>query len=197
MAIAEIIGAVVAFFEEIEPIVKVIATVIEVLGPVIQKIGQALGLVEEDESCEDLGARALNAEEAGVTPEKFGSFEEYLNEVKKFPPETDRSMEDRLSMGTKLILGIINDKYPDFDPEILPVLAEMPELPTESWGTEIGKLLKNGTVSAQLLSDYFLNKPLSAEDVSKVDNELMKIEKTNNPGLSDGEAYKKIAGIRK
>ena len=80
-------------------VLKIIETVIQVLAPVIQKIGQALGLIDEGEKSEDLGGRALNAEDAGIRPEDFGSFEEYLQEVKKFPPENDKPLEERMKKG--------------------------------------------------------------------------------------------------
>ena len=182
--------------QTIGAVIKIVETVIQVLAPVIQKIGQALGLVEEDEKCEDLGARALNAEEAGVLPENFASFDEYLEEIKKFPPETSRPMEERLSKGAELIMGAITEKYPGFDPEVFSALVNLPELTTENWGAELGNLLKSGELNPASLSDYLLNRPMADNDRYSVMDSLVGIEKKNNPNMSDSEAMDKISKVR-
>lgn len=182
--------------QTIGAVLKIVETVMQVLAPVIQKIGQALGLIEEDENCEDLGARALNAEESGVIPENFASFDEYLEEIKKFPPETSRSLDERISKGSELIMGIITEKYPGFDPEVFSALVNLPELTTENWGTELGKLLKSGDINPASLSDYFLNRPMSDKDRYSVMDSLVGIEKKNNPNISDSEAMEKISKVR-
>lgn len=177
-------------------VLKIIETVIQVLAPVIQKIGQSLGLIDEGEKSEDLGGRALNAEDAGIRPEEFGSFEEYLQEVKKFPPETDKPIEDRLKKGAELVLGVLAEKYPGLETEVFATLKDLPELTTVNWGAELGKLLKSGDLNPIAVSDFFLKRSMSDNDRYKVMDSLIGIEKKNNPSISDSEAMEKISKVR-
>ena len=52
--------------------VKALACV--AVAKLVTAIGKALGLVKEDEKPEDLGDKALQAEEQGITPDKFKSY---------------------------------------------------------------------------------------------------------------------------
>lgn len=189
MEILEIIQTVVA-------VLKIIETAIQVLGPVIQKIGQELGLISQDATCEDLGARAFNAEEAGIVPENFASFEAYLAEIKKFPPETSKPLEETLKKGSELILGLIAEKFPELELGVFEKFAELPELVTEQWASDVGKLLKLGVVTTSAISDFFLGKPMADTDRYNVINALLEIEKKNNPEISDSEAMEKITKVR-
>lgn len=180
----------------VSQVLAIMETAIQVFGPVIQKIGQALGLIDEDEKCEDLGARALNAEDDGIRPENFGSFEEYLKEIKKYSPETDKPLDERVKKGAELILGIITEKYPGLEPEVFAVLKDLPEIATEIWGLEFGNLLKTGELDPAAVSDYFLKRPMSDSNRCKVNDSLVEIEKKINPEISNVDALKKVAKVR-
>ena len=177
-------------------VLKIIETVIQVLAPVIQKIGQALGLIDEGEKSEDLGGRALNAEDAGIRPEDFGSFEEYLQEVKKFPPENDKPLEERMKKGAELVMGVLAEKCPGLETEVFAALKELPELTTENWGSGLGALLKSGELNPTAVSDFLLKRSMSDNERYKVMDSFIGIEKKNNPSISDSEAMEKISKVR-
>ena len=98
-------------------------------------------------SSEGLGAKLkqlnsnLKSQEAVLA-----EYEKTLEEIKKFPPETSRSLDERISKGSELIMGIITEKYPGFDPEVVDYCLEkgILVLPGCITPSEVAQAVKRG-----------------------------------------------------
>lgn len=103
-------------------IASCLGTVIGTLGSVGETIGkfatvflQAMGILRPNETTEEMGDRALQAAGKGITPEKFENFEAYMNELRNFDIDPERSI--KRSSAEKLVAGMgigtvgVEDKF--------------------------------------------------------------------------------------
>ncbi len=74
------------------------------LGKVASAIFQGLGIFKPDEKPPELGDRALQAAEQGITVEKFDNFADYMTELRKFPLDPEKSK--KYSESEKMVAGV-------------------------------------------------------------------------------------------
>lgn len=89
----------------------VIGGVVEALAPVAKAIGnfanaflQGLGILKSNESVEDMGNKALQAADEGITMDQFDDFNSYMNALRDFEPDPEKSRN--YSPNTKLVAGL-------------------------------------------------------------------------------------------
>ena len=83
-------------------------------------IAKALGLIESEEKVEDLGDKAIQAEERGIKPEDFRTYSEYEKSIEDFETDSARSQEisedEKALKGIELASGVtiehFGDKFP-------------------------------------------------------------------------------------
>ncbi len=88
-----------------------IAGAIGTLTPVAGAIGkfasaflQGLGILKPDEQPEDIGDRALQAADKGITTDKFEKFDDYMNALREFP--LDPAESEKRNHAEKLMAGM-------------------------------------------------------------------------------------------
>lgn len=89
-------------FELLAAAAALLPTILEVtvnlviFAAIVTKALQALGIIGPDENAKELGDKAIQAEEEGITPENYDSYEEYMDAVRKFEldPEKSEQIED-------------------------------------------------------------------------------------------------------
>lgn len=100
----------------------VIGGVIEALAPVAEAIGKfanafltGLGILKPDEDVGDMGERALQAAEHGITMDKFDNFEDYMEAIRDFEIDevkaANRKPSEKLLAGMSLGTVGVEDKY--------------------------------------------------------------------------------------
>lgn len=118
-AVGSIGSALSSFASTVSP---VIGKAIEALQPVAEAIGkfanaflQGLGILKPDERVEDLGERALQATEKGITLDGFDNFDDYLDALRNFDLDPDvsakRSTTEKLMAGLGVSTVGVEDKY--------------------------------------------------------------------------------------
>lgn len=188
-------------------VVKVIDTTIQIaikgikeLGNLFMHLGKALGLFDKQTKIDELGDKALQSE---YTPEDFKSYEDYVNAVEKFDElDSEKSQkiseEEKIREGMKLVLCFAVEKFKDFPvTELFNGMLENPEFFTADKMDEIGKLIASDN---QYISDLVKYMDGSEKDELKIENTmdmLINIEKSVNPELSNVEAFRNVAGIRR
>lgn len=85
-------------------IVPKIAGNLGTVGLVIQAIAAIVGIFQKNDSVEDIGDRAMQASESGIRPESFDSFDEYIDAIRNF--ELDPEKSQSYSSNVKKIAGI-------------------------------------------------------------------------------------------
>lgn len=156
-------------------------------------VAKALGLIKPETKTEDLGDKAIQAEEAGIKPENFDTYEEYVKAIEEFEVDPEKSKhisEEQKSMkAAEVSSGLILEKMPDIS---LPAVITL--------GNDFSDVM-NADKMAAMLSTIGSNKELfnnmvgvlnnTEKNAEKTENGiigLVNIEKTLNPELSDNEA---------
>lgn len=177
------------------------------VAKLLQAVGKALGLIKEEEKPEDLGDKALQAEEQGITPDKFKTYEEYANRIQNFELDSEKSKkytpEEKMKKTTEVFTKYINEKHPDMLGTIIDLnkLATVEQnkpgyLESDQRAVFIGEALKNDPQLAGDISRYLSGSETDTTNISNTIDKMMNIEKGANPGMSDAEAYKAVAGLR-
>ena len=179
------------------------ALICEAVSKLVQAIGKALGLIKEDEKPEDLGDKALQAEEQGITPDKFKSYEEYANRIQNFELDPEKSKnystEDKMKKAMEVYSKLIAEKYPEtaVDLDKLATLEQKnPGYLTDARIDQISKMLKDDLKLIGDIERYLSGSETDTVDISKTIDKMVNIEKGANPGMSDAEAYKAVAGLK-
>ena len=95
------------------------------IGNALTAIGKALGLIRPETQVEDLGDQALQAEEAGITPDAFDAYEDYVKAVesfqldpeksKQFTPAEKEKNQSKLANGESILTEMIKAAKPGTD----------------------------------------------------------------------------------
>ena len=161
---------------------SIILSAAETVAKVIETLGVAFGIIQPNEKIDDLGDRALQAAEAGIHPENFNTYNEYMAEIRAFEVNPEKS--NQYSIETKQLAGVgvtckaIEEKFElrqGVAGQMAAMVALNPSFFTanrlENWfhsETDINKII-----------DYFDNK-LGASDTFKVEQQLIATEKQQN-----------------
>ena len=82
---------------------------------VIDIVCKALGILDADENTEDLGDRAMQAEEAGIKPENFETYQEYKATIDAFELDPEKSEkykpEEKVAAGLGVEFWALEDKF--------------------------------------------------------------------------------------
>ncbi len=157
-SVASAIGSRVAeFASNIKPILGPILTTIAAVipHPVVKAVVtcanallHALSIFHPNENIQDMGDRALQAAEKGITMDKFEDFDDYIDALRKF--ELNPEASEKYGAAEKLIAGLgvatvgIEDKF-NAEPGSLSNLWLLPATNPEYFTAErLKSLLENG-----------------------------------------------------
>lgn len=96
-------------------LVSALAPVAEAIGKFANTLLQGLGILKPNENIEDLGDRALQAKEQGITMDQFDNFDDYMAALRDFKLVSEVSA--KTSKAEKLVAGIgvgtvgVEDKF--------------------------------------------------------------------------------------
>ncbi|MDZ7855049.1 hypothetical protein [Sphaerotilus sp.] len=152
------------------------------------------GVFEEDDDVEDMGDRAIQAGEAGIKPEKFDTYDEYMAEIRNFKLDPERSAE--LSSVEKLAAGLgigavgLEKKLdaPEGSMGVLWLLAA--SNPAFFTADRLVHLVKSGADLLQVAS--FFDGKLGPADAVSTRQTLMGVERDFSPGKSDEAIYAEL-----
>ncbi len=175
---------------------------LKALGNAFVALGKALGLIKPETNVEDLGDRAIQAEEAGIKPENFSSYQEYVKNVESFQTDPEKSKKisetDKLSKGIEVTAALTAEKYPDFPTEAFYKYAmSNPQYFTADRMSEFGKIIERSVDMAKIVFGYMNGTERNTEKMALARETLTKIEKTINPSISDSDALKNVLSSRK
>ena len=157
---------------------------LKVLGGLFMSLGKALGVIKDDVKPEVIGDKVLQAEEAGITPEK----------------STKISDEAKLSKAIEFTSSLSAEKYPSFPwvnfANALITNSKFRNYFNEERIEQFGLLLKEQPSSALNVYNYLSGTELNDKKIDTAINDLKNIEKKINPEISDGEAMNNIREAR-
>ena len=175
---------------------------LKALGNAFVALGKALGLIKPETNVEDLGDKAIQAEEAGIKPEKFSSYEEYMKKVEEFETDPEKSKKisesEKLAKGIEVTASLTAEKYPDFPVEAFSKYAiSNKQYFTADRMSEFGKLLKGSTDMAKTVFGYMNGTEHNDKNIATAEGIMKGWEKTINPAVSDSDALKNVLSSRK
>lgn len=146
----------------------------------IAVITQVVGVFKKDEKIEDMGDRALQASDAGIKPEHFDTFDEYLDAVRNFainPTKSEKftQVEKQLAGLSVAAKGIENtlDFRDGTIGDLCVQIAKNSDYFTED---RITSWLKSDLPLEKVI-DYFDSK-LNAADTIDIEEKLIQHEQT-------------------
>lgn len=178
-AVGSIGNALVSFASNVGPVIAKIVTELEPVAVALGKFAaaflQGMGVLKPNEKPEDIGERALQAAEKGVTIEQFDNFDSYLAALRDFDLDAEKAA--KRSTAEKLVAGIgvctiaMERKY-NAAPGSLDTLWLLP-IANPSYFTP--ERMQSIVSTGQFTGDVFayLDKRLSAGDSSRVEDALM------------------------
>lgn len=166
---------------------------------IIIGIVKGLGIVEPEENATDLGDKALQAEEAGITPENYDSYEEYLKAVEKFETNPERSAEikeeEKLQKGAEVITATLIERYGDAVTALFSMIAKNPDY-FEKRMPFFTEMQKSDSNTFSDITRYMSGKET---DINKADSTLEKIfevEKKVEPDTTIADMMKNIEKMK-
>ena len=101
------------------------------VASIITGILKGLGIIDSGETPEDLGDKAIQAEESGIKPEDFDSYEEYVKAVQAFETDPEKSAQitenQKIEKGMEITTKVAVERFGDsFIVEFAPLLAAYP-----------------------------------------------------------------------
>lgn len=176
-------------------------SVIRVVAAPIAAICKALGLMKQEEKVEDLGDKTIQAEEAGIKPEKYQDFKDYVKAVENFQVDPEKSkkisLDDKLRRGSQTAAGMLQAEFPNAPIEkLIELSATNTGMVSEKRFAELGKLMAENPKNLDALVNYLDGSDKSGEGMYKAIGILSAMEKAENPKLSDMEAAEKALNMR-
>ncbi len=183
------------------PLFSALAIVIPITGALgkvvaaLDIIGKILGVQEPGEDTEDIGDRAIQAQEAGISPEDYATYKEYSAAIKNFELDPKRSAE--ISDLDKKLAGIATQAwaYEDkFGAAGVGLLTKTIEKPDYFTGDRLASFLDKVENISDVVQ-YFDGK-LSSNERNAVEAKLVEAEKIINPEKTNADIYKELDTYR-
>ncbi len=197
------IGAITAAAISVTKALAVVGLAVEglkVIGNAIASIAKELGIIKPDRDIEEFGDRALQAEEKGITPDKYSSFEEWVKDIEKddwgYDPERNKDMppEKKILKGVEVASAVVLEKFPNLPiQDFLNVAGKNPDFFTVERMDEIGKLANSDSDAFENVVNYVTGAAKDHTTVDAASDILMDIEKIIDPGLNDNDAYNRVS----
>jgi hypothetical protein len=174
---------------------------LKMIGKAIIVLGKALEVIMGEPKAEELGDKSIQAEEAGIKPEQFKSYEDYMKEVSKFELDPEKSKkistEEKLERAIRDISGLIAEKYPQFPIEqLIKYQVSNPEYFTPERMNGFADLIKANSVDAKSVLGYLDGTERNGTRLGAAQNALVTIEKKVDPSISDAAALQNVIKAR-
>lgn len=206
VVILGVIGAIVTAAVSVTEALAVVGLAIQglkVIGNAIASIAKALGIIKPERDVEEIGDRALQAEEKGMTPDKYSSYEAWVKEIEKddwgYDPEKNKDMDPQKKVlkGVEVSAAVVMERFPRFPiQEFFSLAGKNPEFFTVERMDEIGKLANTDPDAFSKVVNYITGTANDHKTIDTASDILMDIERTIDPGLSENVAYDKVAGYK-
>lgn len=185
-------GAISAAVSTISPALGFGLEVIKVVANVAQTVLTVLGILKPEERIEELGDKVQQASEVGITPEKYEKFDDYVQAIRNFELDPEKSKKTTELEKTAVGLGFasltLEEKYKGSDANNLAnlwnLVAKNPDYFTSDRILSILPI----TQDMKSISDYFESK-LDTRDALAIEKKLFDADKSLSPDKSDETIY--------
>lgn len=171
---------------------------IDILLLLIKVILDKISVKDNDEEPLEVGDKILQAEEKGIYPENYDSFEEYNEAIKNFEIDPQKSLEftnqEKLEKFASVKLAEIEDKIgiPLVDFMITVATKLSPDFKIDTKMEKYYDTFKNDFTD---LNKYFKG-DLSDKEFDRINSKLVEIEKALDPNKKEIDIYHVLSEAR-
>ena len=185
-------------------VIKIVGTELINLAKAIEAFCIALGILKPDEEVEDIGDKALQAEQDEVNPikpEDFDSYEQYLEKLKEYELDPEKSgkitQEQKLQKGVEVMMGLTIEKLGEAMATLYPLILRDPVF----YGTPgrlegIAKAVQNDKETFDDIVGYISGKSHDSVRNDKAFDALFDVEKAITPDAPDREIMATVSGMQ-
>lgn len=159
--------------------------VMQTIGQVAQVVSQVLGLLKPGEKIDEMGERAMQAAEQGITPDSFDNHDAYMNELRNFELDPSKKSDPmaKIIAGLAVVSHGLDEKLgvPEGTAgQLWPLVAADGQYFTAE---KLLQLVQTGQNIADVV-DYFTGKLGGAESL-EVEEKLIKLDKEIHPEMDE------------
>jgi hypothetical protein len=161
---------------------------------VVQAVVQLYGILKPEEKVEEIGDKAIQASEEGISMDKFDNFDAYMESLRNFDVNSERS--NQIDDVTKKLSGIavvtqgLSEKLKVND-NALGNLWTLPALNAQVFTADRIKAILEGSVNLNHVVRYF-EKDLTPQTALNVEKGLFDAEKKLSPEKSEADIYQML-----
>ncbi|MBR0287676.1 MAG: hypothetical protein IJQ82_01730 [Selenomonadaceae bacterium] len=193
-------------------VTKLVPAIIKIIGVQLEKFGRALenffkelGLIEPQDNVEEIGDKALQAEQDDLHPikiEDFDSHEKYLAAIKEYEVDAEKSAlipkDDKFHKALEILLGAAIARYGQPMSDFSQIVVSNPDFYSKAGRlNEFASLIRSDPKTFAELVNYMENKSMSTEKNDAAFDKLVEMEKKVNPDATDAEIWTAISDIKK
>lgn len=189
-------GAVLSALSVVMPQLRTAAAIVDVALTI-------LGLLQPDETTEDLGDHVLQAYEADIKPADFSTYDDYISVIRNFKLDPEKS--EKFNAGEKFAAGLsvqawgMEEKFGTGSSNLLVhILNDVPNVAKgEGYFTEAR--ITNILDTVKDVSDVakYFSKKLNPDAENRIEQQLVKAEQVLNPDKSVENIYQELDQHRK
>lgn len=165
------------------------------LSNVASGLGRAFGFFKEnDPPVEEIGDRAIQMHEQGIFPDKFDDFQAYMEEIRSFDIDPEKSKDStpdqKIFKGLEVAGRGLEDKFNAPTGSMANVWVLAGANPDYFTSERLQSLLNAG-VDIPSVVDYFEGKMGGAESLD-IEDELVDIDQKSNPGKEESTSRQEL-----
>lgn len=186
-------------------LIKIVGTSLEKLSTVLENFFKELGLIEPNDNIEEIGDKALQAEQDDLHPikiEDFDSHEKYLAAIKEYEVDLEKSAlilkDDKLHKAIEILLGMAIAQYGQPMSVFSQIVVSNPDFYSKAGRLdEFAGLIRSDPKTFAELINYMENKSMSTEKNDAAFDKLVEMEKKINPDAPDSEVWTAVSNMKK
>lgn len=165
----------------------------KIISKAIETIGKALGIIKVEDKIEDLGDRALQAEDEGITLDNFSTFEEYKEALEKFEIDPEKTKSNSMEAKERKFIEICAMGMKEQNPnlkveEMLTFMDKYPNLFSPERANVIGKLVVEDSNVINDMVGFVTGNERNGHNLKNGRDALVTIEMDQNPNLTIEDA---------
>lgn len=169
-------------------------SLLSTVGNIASGLMDGLGIFKKDETPEDFGDRPLQAGTQGIVPENFDNFSQYMDSLRNFELDPQKSKEitteQKTFKGLEVAGRALEDKFNTPEGSMANVWVLAASNPDYFTSERFQSILGSG-MDIPSIVDYFEGK-LGAGEALEIEDELVNLDQHTNPGKDENTSRQDV-----
>jgi hypothetical protein len=167
---------------------------LKVVAQIVDTIALFFGIFKGEETTENVGDRAIQAAEQGITPERFDDFAQYMDALREFKLDDDKSqkipVEQKIVAGFALAGRGLDDKFNTPEGTMGNMIPLIAANPLYFSAEKLTQFLKSGHDIGSIIG-YFEGK-LGGGEALETEDKLVNMTKSTAPEADEKSIREQI-----